>query len=138
MMKAILVGLIALILSWPARADERGAIVSTEIQRGRLTFEVEGKKSTDFNETLKVLRNRAKRTGLSPHDDIAIVLASDGLTIAQIQGLQSALRKYGFREIRVLIHTPERERLWELSLGFKAMPFTKDRADLMTQLSTLK
>lgn len=129
-MQRLVLLIIGLFVSVQSIADGRGSVVVAEVHHGHVTYEAEGKRS-DLDGVISLLRNRATRTGIGPHDDVAFVLVSNNLTIAQVQALYSTLQAYGFREIKVLVYAPEKVRLSELSVGSKAVPFSKDSGELM-------
>jgi hypothetical protein len=133
-MRRIIFIAMALLACAEVVADDRGSVVVVGVQEGKVAYEAEGKK-TDLDGLIAALRDRATRTGIGPHDDVAFVIASDSLTVAQIQVLRSALQAYGFLKIRVLVYAPEKVRLWELGFGPKVIPFTKDRTELVRALS---
>ena len=121
-----LIGLLAIAC---ARADERGSLIVMEGRGGQVTYEIEGKR-TDLDGVIRGLRDRAEQTGVDPFDDVAIVLASDELSVRDVRDVHAALHAYGFRAIRVLVFGRDKERLvgFELEGG---IPFTQDRAELM-------
>ena len=133
-MRRIIFLVMALLACAEVVADDHGSVVVVGVQAGKVTYQTEGK-NTDLDGLVTILRDRATRTGIGPHDDVAFVIASDKLTIAQIQGLRSTLQAYGFLEIRVLVYAPEKVRLWELGFGPKVIPFTQDRAELVRALA---
>jgi hypothetical protein len=79
---------------------------------------------------IDLLRERAQETGVSPYEDVAIVLASDKVSLEDVRVVHAALGAYGFRDIRLFLFGADKERLVGLSLG-TAIPFTKDRAELV-------
>ena len=116
-----------------AQGDERGSVIVMELKAGHVIYEADGK-SSDLDGLIPVLRTRASKTHVGPYNDVAIILASQQLTVANILGLYSTLQAYGFREIRLFVFTPDKTRLLDLSLGSKVVPFTKDRTELLDLL----
>jgi hypothetical protein len=121
-----LIGLLAIA---GAHADERGSLIVMEARRGQVTYEIEGKRA-DLDGVIRGLRERAEQTDVDPYDDVAIVLASDELSIRHVRDVHAALEAYGFRDIRVLVFDREKERLVGLALEGGIL-FTQDRAELM-------
>ena len=121
--------LIGLLTAACVSAQEPGSVIVMEIRSGQPTYEIEGKRG-DLDELIDLLRARAEETGVSPYEDVAIVLASDKASLEDVRVVHAALGAYGFRDIRLFLFGADKERLVGLSLGI-AIPFTKDRGELM-------
>ena len=126
----VLLFLLGLLLPAQVLAAERGNVIVAELRGGRVTYEVEGKRS-DLDGAIAALRERRKVSGISPRDDIAIIVASKQLSINQVQALYSTLQAYGIPEIRVFAFDSDRAGLQELRFDMQIIPFTTDLSDLL-------
>jgi len=127
----VLLLLFGLLLSGLAFAEDRGHVVVAELRGGHVTYGVEGKRTEDLDSAIAILREHRQETGVSPKDDVAIIVASKALSINQVQGLYSTLQAYGFLEIHVFAFDSDRTQLQELGFDMQVIPFTQDRAQLI-------
>jgi len=126
--------LFGLLLCTQVRADDRGNVVVAELRDGQVMYEVEGKKS-DLDGAIAMLRERRNETRISPREDVAIIVASNELSIRQVQQLYSALQAYGFNEVHVFAFDSDRARLQEFGFAMQVIPFTTDRVQLMNAIT---
>lgn len=133
-----IIWLVVALLSCPrAIADDRGSVIIADLRSEKVIYETEGKQK-DLDGTIVVLRERATRTGIGPYNDVAIVLASEKLSLRQVQDLHATLQAYGFRDIRLFVFGSDKLRLRDFSLGSKGFTFTRDRAELMRAIGASK
>jgi hypothetical protein len=124
MMSKIIYLLIGFFAFTHAGAEERGSVVIAEIQKGRLTYEIDSHRAYGLDALAEELRRRYQRTGIVPQEYIAIILVSSDLTLKSIFELQGLLGKIGFTKTKTLIFHSDKQRLSELSFGNRSFPFT--------------
>src|SRR5262245_25791812 len=122
--------LLGLLLSTPAVAVDRGHVVVAELHDGRVIYQVEARR-VDLEGAVDIIRDREKQTGVLPHDDVAIIVASTELSIRQVQELYSTLQAYGFTKIHIFAFHSDKTRLQGLDFAEQVIPFTTDREELM-------
>lgn len=118
------------LLSGQAWTQDRGNVLVAELRGARVVYEVGGR-TRALDDAIALLRERRKETGVSPKDDVAIIVASKDLTINQIQALYSTLQAYGFAEIHVFAFDAAKVRMQEFGFSMQVIPFSKERAQLM-------